>query len=128
MHRATGLPELVGAARPRSTYFSSLDRRRSASGFPPVWHVAQYCSAESATDSSWIISPQTGHFSPVLPCTARPDFFSFFSSDAASPADRSTAERSVPTITSCRAATSAALRLDASRNGDILAACKTSSE
>src|SRR5437588_8241744 len=29
---------------PAPSYFSSLDRRRSASGLPPVWQVGQYCS------------------------------------------------------------------------------------
>jgi hypothetical protein len=95
---------------------------------PPVWQVGQYCSAESAKETSRMTSPHTGHFSPALPCTASPAFFSFFSSDAAKPSDRPTAERSVSTITSCSAATSSGVRLDASRNGDIFAACRTSSE
>ncbi len=46
-------------------YFSSRDRRRSASGLPPVWQVGQYCSDESANDTSRTVSPQTGHGWPV---------------------------------------------------------------
>ena len=48
-------------SRPSSAYFSSRDSRRSARGFPPVWQVGQYCSAESANETSLIVSPQAGH-------------------------------------------------------------------
>ena len=72
-------------------HLSSLDIRRSASGLPPVWQVAQYCRLESANETSRTMSPQTGHFSPVRPWTARWDFFSPLSSLAARPRERSTA-------------------------------------
>jgi len=42
-------------------YLSNRDMRRSASSLPPVWQVAQYCSEESANDTSRTVSPQTGH-------------------------------------------------------------------
>ena len=45
----------------RGGYFSSFESRRSARGLPPVWQVGQYCSAESAKDTSLMVSPQTGH-------------------------------------------------------------------
>ena len=43
-------------------YFSSRDIRRSASGLPPVWQVAQYWRLESANDTSLQYCPtcQTG--------------------------------------------------------------------
>ncbi len=92
-----------GSPRPRNQrghYLSSRDRRRSASGLPPVWQVGQYCSAESAKETSRTVSPQTGHGLPARPCTRRPDFFSFFSSAAAKPSERSIASRSVAPIAS----------------------------
>jgi hypothetical protein len=49
------------AGRDSSAYFSSRESRRSARGFPPVWQVGQYCSAESANETSLIVSPQAGH-------------------------------------------------------------------
>ena len=52
-------------------HFSSRLIRRSASGLPPVWQVGQYCRLESAKLTSRTVSPQTGHVSPVRPCTAR---------------------------------------------------------
>ena len=67
------------------SYFSSFERRRSASFLPPVWQVGQYCSEESAKDTSAMVSPQTSHFSPLRPCTRKPDFFSPFRSLAAKP-------------------------------------------
>ena len=39
----------------RDNYLSSRDMRRSASGLPPVWQVGQYCSEESAKDTSRIV-------------------------------------------------------------------------
>lgn len=57
---------------------SSLERRRSASGLPPVWQVGQYCSEVSAKLTSRTVSPQTGHGSPVRACTRRPERFSPF--------------------------------------------------
>src|SRR5262249_27589104 len=118
-------PALAGHC---SRYFSRRERRRSAGGLPPGWQGGPDGRAESAKETSRITSPQTGHCSPVLPCTASPAFFSFFSSDAASPSDRSIAVRRVVTITSCSAATSSGVRVEASLNGDIFAACRTSSE
>src|SRR5271165_5915164 len=109
-------------------YLSRRDRRRSARGLPPVWQVGQYWSAESANETSPMVSPQTGHAWPALPCTRRPLFFSLFRSAAARPAERSIASARVVLIASYRVATSADVRLDAILNGDILAACSTSSE
>jgi hypothetical protein len=54
-------PGPTAESRPSSPYFSSRDSRRSARGFPPVWQVGQYCSAESANETSLIVSPQAGH-------------------------------------------------------------------
>jgi hypothetical protein len=90
--------------------------------------VGQYCSAESAKDTSRIVSPQVGHGWPAFPCTRRPVFFSPLRSAAASPAERFTASRSVLTIASCSAATSSGVKLAASLYGDILATFSTSSE
>ena len=45
-------------------HFNSLDSRRSANGFPPVWQVGQYCRLESANDTSRTTSPHTGQVSP----------------------------------------------------------------
>src|SRR5215475_7692401 len=109
-------------------YLSRRDRRRSASGLPPVWQVGQYCSAESANETSLIVSPHTGQSWPARPCTRRPLFFSPFRSAAARPAERSTASVSVVLIASYRVATSSAVMLAAILKGDILAACSTSSE
>ena len=77
--------------RPRSTYFSSRDSLRSASGLPPVWQVGQYWSEESLKETSRMVSPHTGQGSPVRPWTRRPLFFSDFSRPAASPRERSIA-------------------------------------
>src|SRR3954471_22006561 len=109
-------------------YLSSLDNRRSASGLPPVWQVGQYCRLESAKDTSRTVSPHTGHFSPVRPCTAMFDFFSPFSSLAGSPLDRLTASARTSRIAAYRVCRSVSLRLLAGLNGDILAACSSSSE
>ena len=56
-------------------------------------------------DTSRTVSPQTGHVSPVRPCTARWDFFSPFSSLIASPRERSTASPSTVRIASYRVCT-----------------------
>src|SRR5258707_7556283 len=109
-------------------YLSRRDRRRSASGLPPVWQVGQYCSEESANETSLIVSPHTAHSWPARPCTRRPLFFSPFRSAAARPAERSTASVSVVLIASYRVATSSGVMLAAILKGDILAACSTSSE
>src|SRR6516162_7910911 len=109
-------------------YLSRRDRRRSASGLPLVWQVGQYCRAESANETSLMVSPHTGHCCPVLPWTRRPLFFSPFRSAAASPAERSTASVSVVLIASYKTATSSGVMLAAILKGDILAACSTSSE
>src|SRR5213080_1296531 len=109
-------------------YLSRRDRRRSASGLPPVWQVGQYWSAESANETSLMVSPHTGHSWPARPCTRRPLFFSPFRSAAARPAERSTASVSVVLIASYRVATSSAVMLAAILKGDILATCSTSSE
>src|SRR6266487_1773296 len=81
-------------------YLSRRDRRRSASGLPPVWQVGQYCSEESANETSLMVSPHTAHSWPARPCTRRPLFFSPFRSAAARPAERSTASLSVVLIAS----------------------------
>ena len=53
-----------GCSRPsppvRWGYLSSLDSLRSANGFPPVWHVGQYCSDFVAKETWRIVSPHTG--------------------------------------------------------------------
>src|SRR6266576_2171521 len=118
----------LALASPGAGYLSRRDRRRSASGLPPVWQVGQYCSAESANETSLIVSPHTGHSWPARPCTRRPLFFSPFRSAAARPAERSTASVSVVLIASYRVATSSGVMLAAILKGDILAACSTSSE
>src|SRR5580765_36754 len=41
-------------------YLRNLLVLRSASGLPPVWQVAQYCSEESANDTSRTMSPHVG--------------------------------------------------------------------
>src|ERR1700734_931532 len=81
MSFAKGTWYAPGRAHPRlgrglTAHFSSRDSRRSASGLPPVWHVGQYCSAESANETSLIVSPHTGHSWPARPCTRSPLFFS----------------------------------------------------
>src|SRR6516162_6085927 len=101
------------------SYFSSLDSRRSAKGLPPVWQVGQYWSAESAKDTSLMVSPQTAHSWPARPCTRRPLFFSPFRSAAARPAERSTASVKVVLIASYRVATSSGVMLAAILKGDI---------
>src|SRR6266566_2699163 len=126
--RACLRPVREPAGNPVMSYLNSRDRRRSASGLPPVWQVGQYCSAESANDTSLIVSPQTGHGCPARPCTRRPVFFSAFRSPAAWPADRPTAPRRVATMAACSVATSSGVNPAASLNGDIFAACSTSSE
>lgn len=45
--RRAGRRPLPGGRGPHPGYFSSRDIRRSASGLPPVWQVAQYWSEES---------------------------------------------------------------------------------
>src|ERR1017187_6191617 len=99
-------------------YLSRRDIRRSVSGLPPVWQVGQYCSAESAKDTSRTVSPHTEQGCPARPCTRRPAFFSFFRSPAARPSDRAIAPVSVATMTPCSATTSSGERLEASRKGD----------
>src|SRR5829696_2045770 len=109
-------------------YFNNFESRRSASGLPPVWQVGQYCSEESANDTSRTVSPQTGHFSPVRPWTARLDFFSPLSSLAASPRERSTASPSTPRMASYRVCSATSERLLEGLNDNILAAWSSSSE
>src|SRR5699024_1592058 len=48
---------------------SRRDILRSASSFPPVWQVGQYCREESAKETSATVSPHTGQACPVRPCT-----------------------------------------------------------
>src|ERR671916_523858 len=92
-------------------YLSSLDSRRSASFLPPVWQVGQYCSDESWNDTSAMVSPQTSHFSPLRPCTRKPDFFSPLRSLAASPSAREMAPASSPLIASYRVSSSASVNV-----------------
>src|SRR6185295_8110054 len=110
------------------SYFSSFERRRSASFLPPVWQVGQYCSEESANDTSAMVSPQTSHFSPVRPCTRKPDFFSAFRSFAARPSARWIAAVSSPLIAAKSVSSSAAVSVFDGLNGLSFAACKISSE
>src|SRR3954466_12192540 len=119
-------PGAFGGAE--AAHLRSLDIRRSASGFPPVWQVGQYCSEESAKETSRTVSPHTGHGRPVRPCTARLLFFSPLRSAAARPRDRSTASPSTVRIASYRICRSSPVIDDAGLNGDILAACSSSSE
>src|SRR6202050_1213975 len=116
------------AVRGEGVYLSRRDRRRSARGLPPVWQVGQYWRAESANETSLMVSPQTGEAPPALPGARSPLFFSPFRSAAARPAERSTASASVVLIASYRVAISGGVMLAAILNGDILAACSTSSE
>src|SRR5690242_1200761 len=61
------LGRIAGQDEPQAQsrgYLSRRDRRRSASGLPPVWQVGQYCSAESANETSLIVSPHTGQSCP----------------------------------------------------------------
>ena len=116
------------AARARpGDYLSSRDSRRSASGLPPVWQVGQYCSEESAKDTSRTVSPQTGQGWPVRPCTRIDVFFSFFSCAAARPPARATASRSTDCSAPYSVSTSSSDSDEPSRNGDSRAACSTSS-
>src|ERR1700689_4414515 len=110
------------------SYLSRRERRRSARGLPPVWQVGQYWKAEAANETSRIVSPHSGQGWPGRAGTRRPLFFSPLRSAAARPADRSTAPARVVLIASYRVATSAGVMLEAILNGDILAACSTSSE
>ena len=89
-----GRPRRWGSVDMAHATSAACDIRRSASGLPPVWQVGQYCRLESAKLTSRTMSPQTGHFSPVRPCTARLVFFSPLSSLAARPRERSTASPS----------------------------------
>src|SRR5579872_3467921 len=78
----------------------SFDRRRSASGLPPVWQVGQYCSDRVADHTSRMRSPHTGHGSPVRPWTRKARFLSPFSSEAAEPTARPSASPSTWTTAS----------------------------
>src|SRR3546814_5642553 len=88
----------MGPSLRSAAHLRNLLVRRSASGFPPVWQVAQYCRLESANDTSRTTSPHTGHALPVLPCTARLDFFSTLSSLIAQPSARCQAAESTSRI------------------------------
>src|ERR671916_29256 len=109
-------------------YLSSLDSRRSASFLPPVWQVGQYCSDESWNDTSAMVSPQTSHFSPLRPCTRRPDFFSPLRSLAARPSARWIAPESSFLIAAYRVLSSVSVKVLDALNGLSLAACRISSE
>ena len=63
---------------------------------PPVWQVAQYCSEESANDTSRTTSPHSGQVSPVRPCTRMPARLASLSSLAGFPDAAATAAASVP--------------------------------
>src|SRR4030095_3179937 len=109
-------------------YFNSFESRRSASFLPPVWQVGQYCSEESAKDTSAMVSPQTSHFSPVRPCTRSLDFFSPFKSLTASPSARWIASESSPLIAANNVPSSTPVSEFDGLNGLSLAACRISSE
>src|SRR5689334_8235135 len=101
-------------------YLSRRDIRRSASGLPPVWQVGQYCSEESAKDTSRTVSPHTGQVSPVRPCTRIPARFASLSSAAGLPDAAATAPARVSRSAAYRRSTASSSRLDAIANGDIL--------
>src|SRR5439155_23933981 len=61
------------------SYLRNFEKRRSARGLPPVWHVGQYWSDLPEKATCRTRSPHTGHGCPVRPCTRRPSFFSFLS-------------------------------------------------
>src|SRR5215218_10462343 len=109
-------------------YFNNFDSRRSASLLPPVWQVGQYCSEESAKETSAIVSPHTSHFSPVRPCTRRLDFFSPFKSFAARPSARFIAPANSSLIAAKRVLISVSVSEFDGLNGLSLAACRISSE
>ena len=71
-----------------SSYLTSRDSRRSASGLPPVWQPGQYWNDRSANDTSRTVSPHTGQGSPVRACTRRPERFSPLSVAAPWPTER----------------------------------------
>src|SRR5699024_2663706 len=80
----SGTPGASSRPAPGS-YLRNLLVRRSASGLPPVWHVAQYCSDESAKLTSRTTSPQTGQASPARPWTRIPARLASLSSLAGLP-------------------------------------------
>src|SRR5205085_512432 len=110
------------------SYLRNFEKRRSARGLPPVWHVGQYWSDLPENATCRTRSPHTGQGCPVRPCTRSPSFFSFFSPAAGRPAERATASRSTSTSASCRRSTSSGVTLDPGLNGDRRAACNASSE
>ena len=109
-------------------YFNNFDSRRSASFLPPVWQVGQYCSDESAKETSAMVSPQASHFSPVRPSTRKPDFFSPFISYAARPSALMIASVSSSMIAAKSVPISVSVNEFDGLNGLSLAACKISSE
>src|SRR5207253_2576291 len=122
-------PPILDGERPRLPgYLRRRERRRSARGFPPVWHVAQYCSDLVAKLTWRMTSPHSGHFSPVRPCTRMFDFLSLLRSAAASPDERSTASSITVRRAACSVAASSEVSLSDWRNGESLARCRASSE
>ena len=112
----------------RSSYFSSRDSTRSASGLPPVWQVGQYWNVESLKITCRTVSPHTGQGTPLRPCTRRSDFFSRLQlarRDAVGARDRVPQGR----LRSRRRASRRPRRgMSAGLNGDIFATCRISSE
>ena len=107
---------------------SSRLRRRSASTRPPVWQVGQYWKERVASDTSRMVSPHTGHGSPVRPWTVRCCFLSGLRSAMSTPRARSTASPITERSAACRRSVSSAVSAAAWRNGDSRAAWRISSE
>ncbi len=78
----------VWRARPTSEAGHAAVRQWSAAGLA---QCGQYWREESLKDTSLIVSPHTGHGSPVRPCTRSPLFFSALSRPASMPCARATA-------------------------------------
>src|SRR5690606_39880126 len=96
-------------------YRRHQDSRRSASTFPPVWHVGQYWREESANVTSRTRSPhgvpsQPRHGSPVRPCTRMPRRLASLSSAAGLPEASSTAVPSTSTTATCSLATCSSVK------------------
>ena len=74
------------------------------------------------------MSPQTGHVAPLRPCTAMWVFFSPLSSLAGSPEERFTASPSTVRMAVVQGGELVVARELDGLNGDIFAACRSSSE
>ena len=120
-------PAIPGSVAPRG-YFSSRDIRRSASGLPPVWQVGQYCSEESAEGhlADRVAADRAGLAGAAV--HAQPGLLLRLQLARGQPAgalDRVVQRGRAAPRTAGRPPRP--VRFAASLNGDILAACSTSS-